>query len=99
MVKEGELQNNIKLLEKDIGPEYGTLTDWMGRFRQGLLDQGFSTGEIRDISRHLLSHDILTPLKDGNPAEIAAHLTNAFKAVLASPVPESILSTPGLIRE
>jgi len=88
-----------ELLEKNIGPEYGTLTGWMGRLRKGLLDQGFSTSEIRDISRYLLSHDILTALKGGKPAEIATHLTNAFKAVLASPVPESILSTSGLIRE
>jgi len=86
-------------LEKDIGPEYGALTNWMGRLRQDLLNQGFSTDEIRDISRHLLTHDILTALKNGNPVETTMRLTNAFEAVLASPAPESVLSLFGLSGE
>jgi len=86
-------------LEKDIGPEYEKLTDWMGLLRQCLLEQDLSTGKIRDISKYLLAHNIRSVLKKGDNADIISHLTTAFETVLAATVPETVLSTLGLSRE
>ncbi len=84
-----------KMLEKQIGPEYEMLIEWMGILRNKLEQEGLSPGQIGGITEYLLDHGILAKLKTSDTQGVLAVLENAFQSILKAPVPESLTSRLG----
>lgn len=84
-----------KMLEKQIGPEYERLIEWMGILRNMLEQEGLSSRQVGEITEYLLDHDILEKLKANNPPGVLAILEKAFQSILKVPVPESLASKLG----
>ncbi len=83
-------------LEREFGPEYGTLIRWMSNLRHLLEQKGFGPVSIGQITEYLLDQDILSIFKTGDEEDLLSLIKDAFRSVLKAPIPEDFIFRIGM---
>jgi len=65
-------------LEKEIGPEYSTLTEIMGLLRPEVLKQGRTHQENKVVFASLLHEHFIDWIREGNSNKIKEHVTSVL---------------------
>jgi len=84
-------------LEKEIGEDYAALVSWMGTLRDLLEQQSIPSGDIGEITRFLLDHDLLESLSTHDTRKTRQLVERAFLSVLHQSAPRRTLASLGIL--